>query len=201
MLNKLLLFAFFLVLLICTSTSAQRLTSFVDHNLLGYKDGRGRVVIPARFIMAGDFSKAGLAIVVDERGWALIDRTGRVVIRTPFIFDGGPDDFAEGLARLTAGDKMGFYDQTGRTIIEPQYDFALPFQEGLAAVCSGCRKTGLDAEGHYSVISGRWGYINRRGALVIPFKFEEANSFSGGRALVTVDGRQVPINKRGTVMK
>lgn len=95
----------FLLLLVSlgggTTAFGQKLTTFVRRDRLGYKNARGRIVIPARFILAGDFTKEGLAIVVDDEGWALIDKKGRVVIRTPFLFDGGPDDFTENLARFT----------------------------------------------------------------------------------------------------
>lgn len=179
---------------------AQQLSTFVHEKLLGYKDRRGRVVIPARFTMAGDFSKEGLAIVIDQEGWALINRKGLIVIRTPFIFDGGPDDFAEGLARFTAGGKFGFYDKTGRTIVRPQFDFALPFQEGAAAVCLGCRKTSTGKEDeHYFVTGGRWGFINRRSAVIIPLRYDEAGSFARGRALVKLNGQQFRIDIRGRI--
>lgn len=174
----------------------QKLTTFVEQKRLGYKNARGRVVIPARFLLAGDFSRQGLAIVVDDQGWALINRAGAVVIRTPFLFDGGPDDFVEGLARFTDQGKFGFFDRTGRTIIAPQYDFALSFSEGLAAVCAGCRKTADDGEGHYSIVGGRWGYIDRRGRVVIPLRYEEADSFKKGRARVLSGGKPRFIDKK-----
>ena len=192
----------FLLLFICGApVFAQKLISFETPNGLGYKDARGRVRIAPRFSLAGDFTPEGLAIVVDEKGWALIDRAGRVVIRTPFVYDGGPDDFSEGLARFTTGEKMGFYDKRGRIVIKPQFDFALPFREGAAAVCIECRKTEPDKEGHFSVVGGRWGFINRRGAVIIPLKFEDAENFENGRALVKLNGKQMHIDKRGRILK
>ncbi len=184
-----------------TVVRAQKLISFAEGEKLGYKDVRGKVVIPARFVMAGDFSKKGLAVVVDEQGWALINRAGEVVVRTPFIFDGGPDDFAEGLARLTLGGKFGFFDETGATIVAPQFDFALPFSEGAAAVCAGCRKTAADGDGHYGISGGRWGYINRRGRIIISLQYEQAENFKNGRAHVTLGGKSRYINQKGGTFK
>lgn len=201
MINKFFWGTVFLLIFFCAPSFAQKLSIYEDQKLLGYKDARGHIVIPARFMMAADFSKEGLAIVVDEKGWALIDRKGVVVIRTPFIFDDGPDDFAEGLARFTIGDKFGFYDKTGRTIIVPQFDFALPFQEGAAAVCTKCQKTKPDSDGHYSITGGRWGFIDRRGRVIVPLRFENAENFKNGKSLVKLNGKQLIINKRGRVIK
>ena len=184
-----------------TVAQAQKLTSFVEREKLGYKDARGNVVIAARFVMAGDFSKQGLAVVVDDIGWAIINRAGEIVVRTPFIFDGGPDDFAENLARLTVGGKFGFYDRRGKTIIAARFDFALPFSEGLAAVCAGCRKTAADGEGHYGIVGGRWGYINRRGRIIIPLQYEEAESFKNGKGRVMLGGKPRDIDKKGVMIK
>lgn len=42
----------------------------------GYADRRGQVVIPARYQLAGTFSETGIAWVLDDAGWAYIDRQG-----------------------------------------------------------------------------------------------------------------------------
>ena len=69
-------------------------TLFEHNHLWGYRDQHGRVVIPAQFPMAEDFSKQGLSAVcmecrkvpmgehyVMEGGaWGLINRTGRIVL-------------------------------------------------------------------------------------------------------------------------
>ncbi len=201
---KFLSIAFLLLLLLLvggTTSFAQRRILFETPEGLGYKNARGRVVIPPRFRLAGDFSKEGLAKVVDAKGWAVINRTGRVVIRMPFIFDGGPDDFAGGLARFTAGDKFGFYNERGKVIVAPRFDFASTFREGLAAVCLKCRKSRENAEGHYSIVGGRWGYINRRGVIIIPLRFEDAENFEQGAANVQSNGQSSRIDKRGRIIK
>lgn len=195
--------AFLLLLLLSgTASFAQKLILFEKPEGFGYKDTRGRVIIPPRFSLAEEFSKEGIAAVVDDKGWAIIDRSGRVLIRTPFIFDNGPDYFAESLARFTdERGKFGFYDKRGRIIIAPQFDFALPFREGAAAVCMECRKTEADINGHYGIGGGRWGFIDRRGAVIIPLRFEDAENFENGRALVKFDDKQIRIDKRGRIFK
>lgn len=158
-------------------------------------------MIPAQYSLAGDFSKHGLATVVDDKGWAFINTKGAVVIRTPFVFDGGPDEFRQGLARFTSDEKFGFFDERGNIVVAPQFDFALSFHEGLAAVCLGCQKTAADADGHYGVIGGRWGYINRRGAVVIPLQYEAAEDFENGKARVMFDKQWRFVDKSGKTAK
>jgi len=164
----------------------------------GYKDAQGKVAIEPRFVLAQDFSPHGIAPVVDDTGWAYIDAKGKVVIR-PFVVDNGPDYFGEGMARFTDGGKFGFFDQSGKVVIKPQFDFALPFSEGRAAVCAGCKE---EAAGEYwAVKGGRWGFINKRGKLVIPLRFEQAENFQDGRARVKLAGKWQDIDKKMSVVE
>lgn len=182
---------------------AQKLIPFETEDfLMGYKDARGRVRIPARYRLAQKFSREGIAGVVDETGWAIIDRSGRILIRNPFIFDNGPDYFVEGLARVVGeGGKFGFFDKRGKIVIAPRFDFAAPFANGAAAVCVECRKTAPDANGHYSTVGGRWGFIDRRGAVIVPLKFETVENFARGRASVKLNGKAMRVDKRGRVFE
>ncbi len=164
----------------------------------GYRDAKGKVVIPARYEAAQPFLPEGIAAVADKNGWAYIDAQGRVVIR-PFLFDNGPDYFREGLARFVTGGEFGFFDRRGKVIIPARFSFALPFSEGLAAVCADCKEV---PEGeHKAMRGGKWGYINRQGALVIPAQFEEAGSFEKGRARVKLGGQWRSINPRGILQR
>lgn len=56
----------------------------------------------------------------------------------------------------------------GEIEIPPQYTFAFPFSEGLACV----------------ELNGKFGYIDIKGKVVIPFKFDEASPFVNGVASV-----------------
>jgi hypothetical protein len=67
------------------------------------------------------------------------------------------------------GGKVGFIDRTGKFVIEPQFDSAHDFSEGLASVKAGKQS----------------GYIDRLGKYVIEPKFKGvARSFSEGLAAV-----------------
>ncbi len=122
------------------SESKGKLVPFENEGKWGYKNASGQVLIKPQFDMANDFSPEGIAAVVDDKGWAYINEKGETVIR-PFVIDNGPDYFKQGLARFRINNKFGFFDRKGKIIIGSQFDFALPFHEGLAAICVDAKKT------------------------------------------------------------
>lgn len=177
---------------------AQKLILFEDGDYSGYKNRRGEIVIPARFRIAGDFAKNDLAPVLDETGWCYINKKGAVVIRSPFIFDNGADYFKEGLVRIVSSqDKFGFADASGKTVIEPQFDYAQSFSEGVAAVCIECRKEKADAE-HSYMTGGRWGYVNRLGRIIVPIEYQGVEHFfENGTGRVLINDKWKRVDRRG----
>jgi len=83
-------------------------------------------------------------------------------------------DKADALFVVIVNDKRGYIDGNGRIVIQPQFDGASSFSEGLAAVAT--RANGY-AEG----------YIDTTGAVVIKPQFDTATPFSEGLALVGFD--------------
>ena len=82
---------------------------------------------------------------------------------------------------VTAAEEEGL---SYEVIINPQYEDADSFSQGLAAVKK----------------DGKWGYIDMEGSTVIPFQFDYAFSFSKGLAVVgtlgeypTYDGATAPV--------
>jgi len=92
--------------------------------------------------------------------------------------------FSENLAPVMVDGKWGYIDKSGRTVIEPQYDYANWFWEGLAAVKKG----------------EKYGYINPQNQLVIPFRYDYTFSFSDGLGMIEMDGKAGYINKSGAVV-
>jgi hypothetical protein len=156
------------------SPPQEKLIPFEKGDRWGYRNAQGKVAIEPRYVIAREFFPEGIAAVADEKEWAYIDRKGNVVIK-PFIFDNGPDYFSEGLARFTVNKKFGFFDTHGRVVIKPQFDFAMPFHDGLAAFCTRCSEK-RDGE-HSFMEGGRWGFINRNGEVVIPPIYEKVPGF------------------------
>jgi hypothetical protein len=76
---------------------------------------------------------------------------GKVVIKPDFTFSYA-SIFHEGLsvAQPKNGTKTGYIDRSGKFVIEPKFDFASEFKNGLAKVRQG----------------KIWGYIDRTGKYV-----------------------------------
>lgn len=152
----------------------------------GYVDRAGRTVIRPRFEFAGNFCD-GLALVRDPEkeftNW-YIDRAGRHVLG-PFK---AAEDFSEGWASVQ-DDGCRFMDTRGNTTLRlPPGVYASRFVDGLAVAKD------------FSVDMARpkWGYIDRRGAWVIPPRpYDFAGPFHGAGATVQVDGRYGMIDRDG----
>lgn len=138
---------------------------FQQDELWGYRAADGTVLVEPRFFIAQPFSAGGIATAADREGWVVLDRSGKVLLR-PYLFDNGPDPFKEGLARFVEGGKVGFFNQQGEVVIPATFDFAEPFADGKARVCSGCQKK-ADGE-HFSYQGGQWWTIDKTGKKLEP---------------------------------
>jgi hypothetical protein len=77
------------------------------------------------------------------------------------------EGFSEGLAAVSINDKWGYINKNGEFLIEPRFNEALPFTDGLAFVKVG----GYDADAVNDVVGGfeaegKWGYINKAGSYI-----------------------------------
>src|ERR1019366_3772670 len=72
---------------------------------------------------------------------------------------------------VVVNDRWGFANKSGETVINPQFDRAEVFAEGLAPVRMG-----------------RWGYVDTSGKVVINPQFDKAGVFSDGLAAVRLGG-------------
>jgi hypothetical protein len=115
------------------------------------------------------------------------------------------------------GERWGFVDQRGQTVIYPDFLAIHPFQEGLAAVRPVDKWGYVDRSGTFRVTPlyeecgdfaegmaavkwyGRWGYIDREGQFIIQPRFQHAESFENGRARVRIGARWGMVNRMGDV--
>lgn len=170
--------------------------SFEDGELVGFKDAQGKVVVPPRFQVAQEFSAGGMACGADKDGWVCIDGNGTTLLR-PFLFDNGPDEFSEGLARFVDGEKIGFFDAAGNKKIPARYSFARPFAGERAAFCDGCTRRCEAGGEHCSMVGGKWGLLDKTGAEVVPASFDEIGEFTDGKAQARRAGAEITIDRDG----
>lgn len=92
--------------------------------------------------------------------------------------------FTQALYPFLQNDLWGYIDSTGTVKIEPQFEMAGFFAEGLA----------------YAQVGDALGYIDENGQLAIPADFPAATNFHEGYASVMIDEDWMVINKNGEIM-
>ncbi len=112
----------------------------------------------------------------------------------------------------------GYVNKDGVLIIDAAFDSALPFSNGLAAVCTDGKWGYIDKKGEMVISPAfddagefsrngiapvkkgeQWGYVAKNGKMVVNAQFDEAKSFGNeSLALVCKNGLYGYINSRGT---
>lgn len=122
------------------------------------------------------------------------DEAGNVVVKAEYDFCG---EFNEGMAYLLKNDPttnsegaymIGYVNSIGELVIPvdiaADYGWFLDardFSEGLVAVLK----------------KDKWGYMDKKGNIVMPFEYETASDFSNGLATVSKDYKYGAINHSG----
>ncbi|MCL2772366.1 MAG: WG repeat-containing protein [Oscillospiraceae bacterium] len=167
----------------------------------GYIDKNGEVVIPLIYDFA-DFFSEGLAAVCKDGKWGYIDKNGEVVI--PLIYDFA-DYFNGGVAYILSGNNVGYIDKTGEVVVLLKYSSYISYLgDGLILVYNDdenetviedidsgnviFRYDSISSFGENGLAAaskdGKWGFINKKGEVVIPLVYDTARNFSDGLAAV-----------------
>jgi len=176
----------------------------------GFIDQNGNIVAPFIYDTVSDFNGT-LAYVqnyADNQKGAYIDRTGKVV--TPFEYeaDGWSMHYywksSEGITVAKRDGRMGCLDEKGNIAVPFEFDTITPFSDGLAYVTSGANNHGyVDKTGKFIVKygdftymansfssglawvekSGKYGYIDTTGELVVPCVYDEVKDFKESLAV------------------
>lgn len=178
-----------------------------------YIDRTGKVAITTvdgeRIDYAADFSD-GRAMACHSVHCYFIDTTGASRAGPWPMNKARLWGFSEGLARiqvviLRQGYKTGFVDSTGAVVIPHTFgpnssqswyddavgatswsDYRVVDRTGMPIELPSLTRKCVFSEGLASAeLDGKWGFIDRTGAFVIPAKFSGAYRFSDGLALVT----------------
>jgi hypothetical protein len=132
---------------------------------------------------------------------------------------GGSEEVVE-LYPVQVDDKWGYIDQTGEIVIEPQFDKAGVFAEGLAAVGSDSRVGYIDTSGEFQiqpqfanggdfsggpapvsqVNSGLVGFVDTSGKMVVDFQYDDVAGFDEGLAPVKSEGKWGFIDQTGKLV-
>jgi len=110
-----------------------------------------------------NFNGFELITVFIDNHWYYVRKDGKSMLA---IMDdnGKADEFKEGLARTKVNGKIGFFNRSLDMVLEPIYDFAFSFHNGVAEICMGCKE--VDTEGEPMLDGGDWKKINRLGHVL-----------------------------------
>ncbi len=183
-------------------------------NKYGYIDARANLKIDFLYDEASNF-KNGYAFVKRDKQWGIIDLQGKFIVEPRFedvistnlsnvvavtknnlygfidlkkgilptkFYNSTSTVFVGGLLEVESNDLKGFIDIYTKEIVAPQYQQVSHTEESLVAV----KKDNL------------WGFIDKNGAIIIPFQFDYAESFNHlSQAPVKKKGEQFFINLKG----
>lgn len=89
------------------------------------------------------------------------------------------------------GEFWGYCTPDKKIVVEPVYDYADWFRDGLALVGRGCRTDCRD------VYDGAFGFIDRQGKEVVPIRYLWGAPFVKGQAFVSDDEGYYSVDKTG----
>jgi len=153
-------------------TAAKEPLAVVKDGKYGYINHNGAVVIPPQFLWGTDFVDGFATVYVCGR-LVSIDESGKLLPLRPAN--------KHELRPRRRNGKIGFVDASGQFRIDPVFDEALPFSDGLAAV----------RVGHL------WGFIDTGGRQVIPPTFKDAYYFHEGVGIAETGEKYVLIDNTG----
>jgi hypothetical protein len=146
-----LLFLISILLFGCSSTKIKNVKTYTTY-------------ISQEYLKLIDFHGHDIVAMLIDNQWYYIQKDGKAM---PVMKDskGRADAFKEGLARTKINGKVGFFNRNLEMVIEPFYDFAFPFHNGIAEICVGCKETD-DGNNNMMLDGGEWKRINRTGLIV-----------------------------------
>ena len=159
----------------CNYLRADHGDLITEKNCLSYVEGtRNKITdsdgsISKKVVDTAYYDENGLGHLYSSVGVFYFSKSG--FVRKALYFDNGPDYFVNGLARTDWNGKIGFFNKELSIVIEPQYDFAFPFENGISIVCMGCtkQKTGE----YHDMVGGKWGAVNLKGEIVQPIMYSK----------------------------
>ncbi len=152
------------------------------------------VVIPYQFDnpLSIRFDDNGLAVVLKDKKWGVINATGKVIVPYQYDLINGYQ-FADGIAAVIENGKWGYIDKTGKLVIPCQYDSVSDFEKTgkvVVPIQFDWITPFLGANSFTAaMLDNKWGFIDKTGKLVVPYQFDSAESFVNGLAAVMKNGK------------
>lgn len=182
-----------------------------------YINEKGEIV-SSPYNYASDFRYNFAFIDKESDQYAMINKSFDEIISD---FDNAGDMTADGLVyvKKNVSGKYGYYDKTGKCVIDPIYEDAANFVDGLARVCVGDDCGVIDTKGEMVITpskqftyypdaekviqvldreSGVYGLIDRKGNEIVPMMYDDVPGFfSEGLLLVKENNKYGYIDSKG----
>ncbi len=155
----------------------------------GVIDSTGKVIIPVKYRQIHFQSEGHFAVYKTYSEGAFFDTKGKQVSSDiPLRGHDALSSLKEGLARLEQGfEQYIFIDVTGKQAIPQSF-------QGAGLFCDGLARVQVD-------FNSTWGFIDKKGTLVVPCKYPYVMDFNEGIAPVSIDNGDRPawgyINTKG----
>jgi hypothetical protein len=161
-----------------------------DDGTYGFINKNGKIILLPIYDGVEQFSEGYAAVTFNEKSISAksvyIDTTGA------FAFNGRRfgfvNSFKEGKAAVQVDGKWGFINTTGMDIMEPVFQNATNFSNGIAVV---------------SIMKGKkvkYGFVDPAGKFIIKPKFADAANFANGLAPVKIGKLWGFIDQKGKVV-
>lgn len=149
--------------------------NFIDH--------QGRLLVPTQYDSIAPYRPGSLRLVGKNGKWGFLDSLALIRVALQYTDIDPHNAFGwQNLKRVGKQGRFGFINpQTGEVLITPQYEATKPSKTSLVWV----RK------------QNRWGCINRKEQLMIPFAYEEAHPFAHQVSIVKKGGHWGLIDVNG----
>ncbi len=148
----------------------------------GFIDRDGKYISSPTFRWAVPFSGDWTPVQTSDGTFALVDRSGKVVVLDKVQQLGY--SLTARIIPAASGGKWGFIDTTGKWVIDPQFEEVKYFADGLAPVRVG----------------GRWGYIDQKGKFIVNPQYDRGFEFSEGLAWFENGGKFGFVDSKGRVV-
>ena len=188
-------------------------SAFQQNGKWGFINTAGEVVVEPQYEDCHDYMNGYAAVKINGK-WGYIDVKHNLVVSPEFD---EVEDFKHGLAIVTRNGKCGVINTTGKSPAGIIFDKVEEYSDGFALAYADGIQYFLDNQGEikklhknyefkgfsngYAAVRNKkkdkWGYIDKKGRLVIETKYDTAYSFSNDIALVKLRGMYKYIKKSG----
>lgn len=186
-----------------------------NKKLLGLVGTDNVIVTEPKYDYIRSIDDKDFFVVKKDKKYGFINKSGIEVI--PLVYDQVAFNITENLIAVKQNGKSGFINRNNETVIPFEYEEAYPFFDGIAFVKKENLYIGIDTKNRTKVNFGtettefpfysnnlstfkkynKYGYINKKGKVVIPAIYEYAYPFVNGMAYVELNGKSGFINKKG----